>query len=334
MKLLLTGGSGFIGRHTVEHFLRNTDWEIVVLDMLSYAGDVNQLTDMELYDPERVRVVWHDLRAPIMPTLVDRIGDVDFIINMASESHVERSISDPNPFVMNNVALALNMLDYARQAKPEKFIQISTDEVYGPAPVGHDHIEWDTYLPSNPYSASKAAQESIAYSYWRTYNVPLIITNCMNLFGERQHTEKFIPMTIKKLANGEKVPVHAELVKYERAHLWEPGSRFYLHARNLADALLFILDTQPVQAYPDFDRPTKFNVVGEQELTNLEVVDKIAEILGKPPLYEFVDFHSQRPGHDRRYALDGTKLREAGWHPPFSLEVSLKKTVLWTVANQ
>lgn len=326
--VLLTGGSGFIGHHTVEHLLKNTDWRITVLDKLSYAGDVNKITDEEAFDRSRIRVMWHDLRAPIMDSLIERIGPVDYIINMASESHVERSIEDPNPFIMNNVALALNMLDYANVVKPEKFIQISTDEVYGPAPDDYDFKEWDTYLPSNPYSASKAAQESIAVSYWRTYGTPVAIVNCMNAFGERQHSEKFIPLTINRLMNGVPVPVHAELIEPDT---WVPGSRYWLHARNAADALLFILKRIELEAYPDSDRPTKFNIVGEQELDNLQVVQKIASILSVEPKYEFVDFHTQRPGHDRRYALDGTKLHDAGWRPPFTLDQSLKKTVIWTL---
>ena len=334
-RVLLTGGSGFIGHHVVEHLLKNTDWAIIVLDKLSYAGDVNKLTDVESYDPSRVSIVWHDLRAPIMESLAERIGPVDYVIHMASESHVERSIIDPNPFVMNNVALVLNMLDYANEVKPEKFIQISTDEVYGPAPIGYDFREWDTYLPSNPYSASKAAQESIAISYWRTYGTPVAIVNSMNVFGERQHKEKFIPLIISRLMNGVPVPVHAERVEQPappHAYEWVPGSRFWLHARNLADALLFILRHVEFNAYPRATVPTKFHVVGEQELDNLEVVYKVAAILNvQNPSVEFVDFHSQRPGHDRRYALDGAKLREAGWTAPFSLDESLKKAVLWTL---
>lgn len=354
-RILLTGGSGFIGHHVVEHLLKNTTWDVVVLDKLSYAGDVNKLTDVGSYDPARVSIVWHDLRAPIMDSLVERIGPVDYVVNLASESHVERSIEDPNSFVMNNVALMLNMLDYANKAEPVKFIQLSTDEVYGPAPLGYDFKEWDTYLPSNPYSASKAAQESIAISYWRTYGTPVAIVNSMNVFGERQHSEKFIPLIIGRLMNGVQVPVHAELANYGPAgaamllgekytstprppdgweRRWVPGSRFWLHARNLASALMFVLQDVEFNTYPDHDRPTKFHVVGEQELNNLQVVQKVASILGVEPKYEFVDFHSQRPGHDRRYALDGSLIRSAGWYPPFGFDESLRKTVLWTVEHQ
>jgi len=325
VNLLLTGGSGFIGHHTVEHLLKNTDWNIVVLDALTYAGDVNKVTDVGVFDPARVRVVWHDLRAPVMDSLVERIGNVDYVINMASESHVDRSIADPVPFVQNNIALVLHMLEYARQVQPTKFIQISTDEVYGPAPIGYDFAEWDTMLPSNPYAASKAAQESIAVSYWRTYGTPVAIVNAMNAFGERQHPEKFIPLTIDHLRNGRTVPVHAEWV----GDAWEPGSRYWLHARNIADALVFLLREVEFDRYPDADRPSKYHVVGTEELDNLEVVTRIAAILEVEPRVEFVDFHTERPGHDRRYALDGSKLAAAGWKPPYSFDRSLRQTVAW-----
>lgn len=325
--ILVTGGSGFIGHHFVEHILRNSDWNIVVLDKLSYAGDVTKLTDEVSFDPDRVRILWHDLRAPIMESLRERIGHVDYIVNFASESHVERSIQDPNPFVMNNVALALNMLDYAREVQPEKYIQISTDEVFGPAPEHYDFKEWDRHLPSNPYSASKSAQEMMLIAYWRTYGVRAAIANAMNVFGERQHPEKFIPLAMRRLMNEIPVPVHAEL----KHGAWQPGSRMWLHARNFSDAIFHILINVPFDMYPEAEKPTRFNVVGEVELTNLEVVLKVADILNVSPLYEYVDFHTQRPGHDRRYALDGTALRKTGWIPPFTFDESLERMVHWTL---
>ena len=147
-----------------------------MLDALRFSGRIERLTDIEGYDPDRVSVVWHDMRAPLHSQIQDKIGPIDYIVNMASDSHVDRSITHPVDFVQNNVNLVLNMLEYAREVKPEKFIQVSTDEVYGPAPTGHDHAEGEPHRPSNPYSASKSAQEAIAYSYWRTFDVPVIDT--------------------------------------------------------------------------------------------------------------------------------------------------------------
>lgn len=331
--VLLTGGLGFIGSHTVEHWLKNTDWNIVVLDALRFSGRVERLTDIEGYDPSRVQVMWHDLRAPLHGQLIENIGEVDYIVNMASDSHVDRSITDPVEFVQNNVNLVLHMLEYARYVQPEKFIQVSTDEVYGPAPAGHDHTEGEPHRPSNPYSASKSAQEAIAYSYWRTYGVPITITNTMNNFGERQHPEKYVPMVIRRILNNELIHVHGRVGDDG----WDIGSRVWLHARNHADAVQHILENVETIDYddststPDIQR---FNVAGDKEINNLEIVEMIGNILGTSPSYELTDYHSSRPGHDLRYSLDGTKLREHGWVAPISLEESFERTVVWTMENK
>jgi dTDP-glucose 4,6-dehydratase len=258
---------------------------------------------------------------------VERIGPIDYIWNLASESHVDRSITDPRPFIENNVRLVITMLEFAKLARPEVFIQISTDEVYGPAPEGVDFPEWSPIVPSNPYSASKAAQEAIAISYWRTYSVPLIITNTMNLIGERQDTEKFIPSTIAK--------VHADKIVTVHGNEQEIGSRFYIHARNHADALLYLTNNVKADLFErdTVDKPARFNVRGEREVNNLEMAEMIADILGKKLKYQLQDFHRERPGHDPRYALDDKKLRELGWTPPLPLFESLERTVTWTLDN-
>jgi dTDP-glucose 4,6-dehydratase len=250
---------------------------------------------------------------------------------MASLSHVDHSIVDPIPFINNNVNLALNMLEYARIFRPKIFIQISTDEVYGPAPINHDHKEWEMILPSNPYAASKAAQEAIAISYWRTYGVPVVITNTMNIIGERQDPDKFIPMCISKINSGEKVIIHGSTDFI--------GSRKYLYARTKADALLFILNNIEPEKYIDdvknISKPSRFNIVGDIELNNLQVATMIAEIMGKDLDYELVDFHAitTRPGHDRRYSLDGSNLSDRGWKSKLSFCESLQRTVQWYIDN-
>jgi dTDP-glucose 4,6-dehydratase len=324
--LLLTGIAGFAGSHALEHVLQNTDWNIVGLTTFRHRGDPLRL-DIDSYDPNRIRIHFCDLNSDISHRLVERIGPVDYIWNLASESHVDRSITDPRPFIENNVRLAITMLEYARLARPEVFIQVSTDEVYGPAPEGVDFPEWSPIVPSNPYSASKAAQEAIAISYWRTYSVPLIITNTMNLIGERQDTEKFIPSTIAK--------VHADKIVTVHGNEQEIGSRFYIHARNHADALLFLTNAvKPALFDRDtVDKPDRFNVRGEREVNNLEMAEMIADILGKKLKYQFLDFHRERPGHDPRYALDDKKLRDLGWTPPLPLFESLERTVSWTLRN-
>lgn len=328
-KCLITGVGGFIGSHCLSHLLVNTDWDIIALDSWRHKGISERLTFNDHYKEhgDRVRVFTHNLVAPISPILIDAMGPVDYIINFASQSHVDRSIKDPIPFVQNNTNLALNILEYAREVNPEKFIQISTDEVYGPTDGINLHKEWDVIRPSNPYSASKVCQEAIAISYWRTYGVPLIITNIMNTIGEMQDTEKFLPMVIKKVLNGEKVTVHASRDRKTS------GARFWLHARNTSDAILFLLNHVPVKSYPEADRPERFNIVGEAQISNLEIAQQIAEIIGVPLNYEMVDSETSRPGHDMFYGLDGAKLKKYGYEFPKNFKESLKKTVEWSLAN-
>ena len=329
-RVLLTGASGFVGSHVLRHILANTEWEVVCLSSFRHRGLTDRIRlAVKDYDDDfnRVKVISHDLTAPISPVLSNEIGKIDYVFNVASDSHVDRSIVEPVPFIENNVSLVCNILEWARFSDIDRFIHVSTDEVYGPAPSGYAHREWeDQYLPSNPYSASKAAQESIAYSYWRTYDLPLIITNTMNIIGEMQDPEKFVPMIMKRVLSEETVTIHA-------SPTGEIGSRFYLHARNQADALLYTIN-QPILKYGESHVPQKFHVVGEREVDNLEMATMVAEYVGKPLKYELVDFHSSRPGHDLRYALDGNKIAEAGWVAPLSLEESIERTVNWTLKNK
>ncbi len=341
MRVLLTGASGFLGSHALRHIMVNTDWDVVCPVTFRHKGVPRRLQSaMAGQDHHRVTIVRCDLAAPIDRVTAHDFGRPDYIINYASQSHVDRSITDPNPFVSNNIQVILNLLDYARTLTEHlyAFVHVSTDEVYGPAPIGHNHTEWETYLPSNPYSASKAAQESIAFSYWRTYGVPVVITNCMNLFGEMQDQEKYVPTIMRHLAVGTPVNVHVQFDDGD-GHI-VMGSRYYLHARNLADAILFILrQPEPVSAFRHVsggryaDRPDKYHVVGEREVNNLELAQFIAKQMGKELDYNILDFYSARPGHDIRYALDGSKLERLGWQRPFALEDSLRRTVDWTLMH-
>ena len=223
----------------------------------------------------------------------------------------------------------LNMLEYARIAKPKVFLHFSTDEVYGPAPKdSKGHPEWDTILPSNPYSASKACQEALAIAWWRSYEVPLIITNTMNNFGETQAPSKFPAMIQKYIDTDKTIKVHS-------ATNGEIGTRYYLHSRNTADALWYILrNVEPViHKYGAIDRPTRFNIVGDKQISNLELVQIISKLMGKKSKTELAYFHSDNPGHDLHYGLDGTQLKKAGWKSPVSFEESMKKTIEWQQQN-
>jgi len=317
MRVLITGGAGFIGHHTVEHFLKNTDWEIIVLEGFNYAGVIRKITDISVYDPRRVRFVYHDIRSPISEFIKKQIGKIDYIIHMAAETHVDRSLEDPYRFVSTNVIGTFNMLEFAKVHEGlQKYIQISTDEVYGPAPKGKDFKEWERLKPSNPYSATKAGADCLAYSYSKCYKMPIIITRTMNNFGER-HPEKFIPMVVRNLLLNKPIVIHGIPPNI--------SSRKWLHARNHADALLFLLKNGTIGDI--------YNIAGD-EMDVETLAKKIALIMGKRPVFKYLDFHSTRPGHDLRYSLDDSKIRKIGWKPPFSFERSLKKTIKWMVKNK
>lgn len=323
-RILLTGIGGFVGSHLLDHILVNTDWEVIGVASWRHKGEPARVADSIHYQnhKNRVNIITHDITAPFTEELIKKIDGVDYIFNLASDSHVDRSIQYPEPFIMNNVKLMMNMLELARVLRPSLFLQFSTDEVYGAAPVGVDFKEWATILPSNPYAASKAAQEALAISYWRTYGVQIVITNCMNIFGERQDKEKYVAKTIKAIHDGETLTIHGSAGNI--------GSRFYLHARNIADAVVWIAqEITPTSYSEETDRPDRFHIAGEKEIDNLTLARTIAGMMGKELKYELTDFHATRPGHDRRYALDGSKLKEAGWVQPVNFEKSLLKTIEW-----
>ena len=323
-RVLLTGVGGFVGAHCLRHILETTDWHVVGLDSFRHRGKLDRIKYvLEGQDGSRYTHLVYDLALPFSSQFAEQLEGIDCVINMASESHVERSIEDPRPFVENNVALVLTLLEWARTVDLEQFIQISTDEVYGPITEG-GHFEGEPYRPSNPYSASKATQETLAYSYWRTFGLPVVVTNTMNLIGQMQDVEKYVPKVVRTVLAGETLTVHASAQG-------QIGTRFYMHARNQADALCFLLKRSPTR-YPaaDLDR---FNVVSEIELDNLELAKLVAEYAGKPLKYELVDFHTTRPGHDLRYGLDGSKMTALGWTPPVEFYGALRQTVEWSVRH-
>ena len=323
MKIIITGGCGFIGHHFVEHVFKNTDWEIVIFDKLSYASNgFERLRDTDTLNNNRVKVFTNDLTNPLPEGIIKEIGlNVDYIVHMAAETHVDNSIKDPKLFIDNNIYSTLNMLEYAKKLPNLKmFFYFSTDEVFGPALGDTLFKEWDRHKPTNPYSASKSAAEQICIAYENTYKLPLMIVNVMNAFGERQHVEKFIPLCVKKIINNEKIYIHSYPDKKTS------GTRFYIHARNIADAVLFLIKNGTIGE--------KYNISGEREVSNLEMAKMIARFMNKEFDYELIDFHSTRPGHDLRYGLDGSKLFEMGFKLPINFEESLRKTVEWTLENQ
>lgn len=329
MKILLTGASGFVGSHVLRHLLVNTDAEIVCPVTFRHKGVSPRLWQAMDGRPEaykgRITILpGVDLSAPIDSVTAEYIGRPDVIMNVASESHVDRSIETPGTFIQNNVNLITNILDFARIVEPAMFLQMSTDEVYGPAYGNHRHAEWEAVKPSNPYSGSKAAQEAVCFSYWRTYGVPVVITNTMNIIGEMQDPEKFVPKIIRSIRDELPVTMHVD-------ENGKPGSRFYLHARNLADAWVFLMNNHAPQMYPEFTEPSRFHIVGEREVTNREMIGLIEEKMRKFADVHPENFHAQRPGHDPRYALDGTKLADLGWKAPVPFEDSLFKTIEWTL---
>jgi dTDP-glucose 4,6-dehydratase len=327
-RVLLTGASGLLGSHALKRILDTTDWEVVCLSTFKHTGIQDRLVFAGSLDsPEnrsRVTVLLCDLSSPISSVTSQKIGKIDYVINFASESHVDRSIANPTPFIVNNVQLICNLLDWARESDIEKFLHISTDEVFGPY-QGRHFSEWDTHLPSNPYSASKAAQENIAFSYWRTYGVPVGIVNIMNIVGEGQNVEKFTPMTIKKIMRGETVDIHT----YDNEKI---GKRFWLYAGNMASAVLHILN-QDFASVSDSDRLSRWNIAGDAEYSNLEWAKKIAGILGYNLKYKLVDSSLSRPGYDSSYALDNRKLVESGWTAPYNLDEVLEEIINWYMEN-
>lgn len=320
MKILITGAAGFIGHHLVAAVLARTDWDITVIDRLDESGNLNRLAEIGAAKNSRVRFVFHDLRAPFNAQLMAQIGSHDYIVHMAAATHVDRSIADPMAFVLDNVVATTNMLDFAKVTSCQRFVNFSTDEVFGPAPAGVHYGEDDRYNAGNPYAASKAGAEQMGIAYHNTFRVPVVTTHTMNVIGARQHPEKYLPSTVAKVQRGETVIIHANKDRTKA------GSRFYINAEDVADALLFLLaDARGIPGQ-------KYNIVGERETDNLELARMVADAVGKPLLHELVDFHSQRPGHDLRYALDGSKMRAMGWAPQPIAE-SVRAIVGWTLDN-
>ncbi len=322
MRVLITGGCGFVGHHFIEHFLKTTKWDIITFDKLTYAASgLDRVRDINAFDGKRVFFYSLDFTMKVSEGMLKECNDVQYILHLGAETHVDNSITDPKPFVYSNVVGTYNMLEFARLCPNLRaFVYFSTDEVFGPAPEGVAYKEWDRYNCTNPYSATKAGGEELVLAYMNTYGLKGFITHCMNIFGERQHPEKYIPKCIRKIKNDETINIHGTPDKTQS------GSRFYIHARNVANAVHFLLDK--------FEQREKYNIVGEAEITNLDLARHIAHYMGHNDFkYKITDFHSARPGHDLRYALDGSKMEKLGWKVPMTVYDTIKSTVEWTLRN-
>lgn len=312
--VLISGASGLIGSRVLSYLLEKTDWTVCAL--VSPHSDYEALLIPANY-ANRVTLVNHDLTNPI-----PELGQYDFIVHLASLSSVPDSIKDPAPFILNNVQVTLNMLEYARKYPPEMFINFSTTGIYSsqtnPTEILKDlRSNWGSILPTSPYIASKLAQEAIAYSYFHTYKLPVVIVSSSNAIGPNQAKNNFVPKIIKAIQSDIEIPIYTSN--------GEVGSRVYNPVANIADALLFILKN--VAANIDNDRPDTFSLSGGEQLNNLEMAQTIASLLGKPLKYKLMEANIVRPGYDTHYDYSDAKLEELGWKPVQNLRDGLKDII-------
>lgn len=348
-RVLVTGAAGFIGHHLVERILSDTDWGIVCLDRLDHAGNLERLASSVRNHADRVRVVFHDLRAELGNGVAKRLGKFDYCLHLAAGSHVDRSVLDPSGFVRDNVLGTAHLLDYCRE-HVEQTLYFSTDEIFGSADEGQCFKEGDRMNPTNPYAASKAGGELLVPAYVNTYGMKLQITRCANVFGERQDPEKFIPLVIRKVLSGETVQIHSKKVgmreagDYCQCHgkvLYGPGhnnrspklvenfqasSRLYTHHKNVTSAVLKVLEKGVCVGGEDASKG-RYNIEGGEEMNNLEVALRIAHLCKHELTWEFVVDPPGRPRPDMRYSIDSSKLRALGWEPEIDFSSGLEQVV-------
>jgi dTDP-glucose 4,6-dehydratase len=321
-RAIITGSAGFVGHHLLQYLLEKTDWDLIVIDKLSYAArGLDRLREIGALDHPRILVLAVDFACGFSEGIYREVADTEYIFHLGAESHVDNSVIDPREFVMSNVLGTMNVLELARELENLKqFVYFSTDEVFGPARDDQCFKDEDRYNSRNPYSATKAGGEELAIAYAGTYNLPVLVTHCNNVFGIRQHPEKFIPLVIKKLLNGERIEIHTNPDKTRI------GSRYYVHTFDVCDALMFLIEEREWTRH-------KFNIPGQVEISNLDMAQKIALIIDRPLDYDFVGFRLGEVEHDLRYSTDGTKLSGMGWKHKADFDSSLRKVVEWTVKN-
>ena len=316
MKLLVTGGAGFIGSNFILYWSKKYPQDkIVNLDKLTYAGNLENLKTVE--KNPNYEFIHGDICNPQLVNSLIKNKKIELIVHFAAESHVDRSILDPSPFIKTNVLGTQVLLDAALENKVKRFHHISTDEVFGSLPLNSKEKfnEQSGYNPRSPYSASKASSDHFVRAYHTTYNLPITISNCSNNFGPYQFPEKLIALAITNLLEGKKVPIYGDGL-----HV-----RDWLYVEDHCEAINLILQKGKIGE-------TYFVGGLTEDISNLEVTKKILKIMGKDE--SSLEFVKERPGHDRRYAIDWTKInRELGWKPKYNFNEALEKTVEWYKAN-
>jgi len=326
--ILLTGASGFAGSHMLRCLLKNTTSHIFCPVTYRHGGSEKRIKSIVSSDfTEKYTVFECDLAQENLNDF-DFLSDVSLIINFASESHVDRSITEPRNFMSNNINLMINLLEFARlKSRDLQFIHVSTDEVYGALDKSFNNAEWtQPHLPSNPYSASKSAQESLVVSYYKTFDLNISIINSTNILGEGQNQEKYIPKVIRKILNYEDISVDTDVYG-------TMGSRKYVYAGDVADAVNLIskLQNNSHKFASKKNLPERYHISGIDELSNLEIVEIISKILNIESKINI--YPSPRPGYDLRYELSSNKLRDLGWVESKPISQRLKEIVEWTVSH-
>ncbi|MBI2580189.1 dTDP-glucose 4,6-dehydratase [Candidatus Woesearchaeota archaeon] len=314
MKVLVTGGAGFIGSNFIRHLLGNSsDVEVVNLDKLTYAGNLNNLKDIS--GSSRYSGRYKFIKGDICDAAAveKAMKGCNAVVNFAAESHVDRSISDAQPFVRTNFTGTYVLLNVAGKLGVGKFLQVSTDEVYGSRGKGH-FTENDKLTPSSPYSASKAAADLLALSYFTTHRMPVVVARSSNNFGPYQHPEKLIPLFITNAFEDKPLPVYGDGL-YRRD---------WLFVEDNCEAIALVMEKgKPGEIY---------NIGGGNERANLEVTNSVLAVLSKPK--SLITHVADRPGHDLRYAIDSAKIKKLGWKPAHRFEDALKATVEWYKDNE
>ncbi len=311
-RILVTGGAGFIGSNFIHYILdERPEYKIINLDLLTYAGNLDNLKDIQKDD--RYEFIKGDINDQ---NLVNKImSEVDYVINFAAESHVDRSIKTPKIFVKTNVEGTQTLLEAARKSDVERFIQISTDEVYGSLGPTGLFTESSQLMPNSPYAASKAAADLLVRAYHKTYGLDSIITRCSNNYGPYQFPEKFIPVIILNALNNSPIPVYGD-GKYIRD---------WIYVLDHCSAILLVLEKGRAGEI--------YNIGANNEIMNIELVRLILKIMNKPE--SLIKFVEDRPGHDRRYGIDASKIRkELNWSPKYSFEESIQRTIEWYLENK